>query len=87
MLGIKYTTAIDMWSFGCILCELYNGYPLFPGESEQDLLSRIMEVKGLPTQTVLDEARRKHVFFNGNTPKPVLNRRGSVRKVGIRRLK
>jgi serine/threonine protein kinase len=26
--------AIDMWSFGCILAELYSGYPLFPGENE-----------------------------------------------------
>jgi dual specificity tyrosine-phosphorylation-regulated kinase 2/3/4 len=36
ILGIPFTAAIDMWSFGCILAELYTGYPLFPGESEQD---------------------------------------------------
>ncbi len=36
ILGIPYTCAIDMWSFGCILAELYSGYPLFPGESETD---------------------------------------------------
>ena len=34
ILGIPYTSAIDMWSFGCILAELYTGFPLFPGESE-----------------------------------------------------
>jgi serine/threonine protein kinase len=28
--------AIDMWSFGCIIAELYTGYPIFPGESEID---------------------------------------------------
>jgi dual specificity protein kinase YAK1 len=33
MLGLKYTSAIDMWSFGCILAELYLGRPLFPGEN------------------------------------------------------
>ena len=38
MLGIPYTTAIDMWSFGCILAELYTGYPIFPGENEQEQL-------------------------------------------------
>ena len=27
---------IDMWSFGCILAELYTGYPIFPGENEMD---------------------------------------------------
>jgi dual specificity tyrosine-phosphorylation-regulated kinase 2/3/4 len=34
ILGIPYTTGIDMWSFGCIMAELYTGYPLFPGENE-----------------------------------------------------
>ena len=32
ILGLQYCPAIDMWSFGCILAELYTGYPLFPGE-------------------------------------------------------
>lgn len=31
--GIRYTPAIDMWSFGCILVELFTGFPIFPGES------------------------------------------------------
>ena len=34
ILGIPYTPAIDMWSFGCILVELFTGYPIFPGENE-----------------------------------------------------
>jgi len=36
MLGIPYTCGIDMWSFGCIMAELYVGYPIFPGDSEND---------------------------------------------------
>jgi dual specificity tyrosine-phosphorylation-regulated kinase 2/3/4 len=47
-LGIPYTAAIDMWSFGCILTELFTGIPLFPVENEQEQLSLIMEVLGLP---------------------------------------
>lgn len=31
MLGIPYTTAIDMWSLGCMLAEMYTGIPIFPG--------------------------------------------------------
>ena len=38
ILGIAYSMSIDMWSLGCILAELYTGYPLFPGENEVTLL-------------------------------------------------
>lgn len=39
---------IDMWSFGCIVCELFTGIPLFPGESEGEQLACMMELKGVP---------------------------------------
>lgn len=48
ILGIPYTMAIDVWSFGCILAEMVNGFPLFPGDSEHDQLQCIMEVIGIP---------------------------------------
>jgi serine/threonine protein kinase len=48
IMGIPYTFAIDMWSFGCILVELYNGYPIFAGEDEAEQLAIIMEYKGIP---------------------------------------
>jgi len=48
MLGISYTTAIDMWSLGCIVAELYSGFPIFPGESEAEQMDLIMEVIGVP---------------------------------------
>ena len=54
VLGIPYTTAIDMWSFGCILIELFTGFPIFPGENEMEQLSMIMEVRGIPPDSVLE---------------------------------
>jgi dual specificity tyrosine-phosphorylation-regulated kinase 2/3/4 len=36
MLGIQYTRAIDMWSYGCIVYECFCGIPLFAGENERD---------------------------------------------------
>ena len=45
ILGHPYSMAIDMWSLGCILAELYTGYPLFPGESEVEQIACIMEVE------------------------------------------
>jgi dual specificity tyrosine-phosphorylation-regulated kinase 2/3/4 len=34
ILGLPYSMPIDMWSLGCIMSELYMGYPIFPGENE-----------------------------------------------------
>lgn len=52
----RYTTAIDMWSFGCIVAELFIGLPLFPGASEYDVLQRMMTILGqvsLPENSLL----------------------------------
>ena len=54
MLGIPYDCAIDMWSFGCIMAELYIGYPIFPGDSENDQMSRIIEMLGCPSNHLLN---------------------------------
>lgn len=35
ILGAHYDYSIDMWSFGCLLAELYLGEPLFAGSNEQ----------------------------------------------------
>ena len=53
ILGIPYTTAIDMWSFACILVELYTGYPIFAGESETEQLACMMEVKSVPPIAII----------------------------------
>lgn len=42
----KFTCAIDMWSFGCLLIELYKGKVLFTALSEQQLLYQIQETIG-----------------------------------------
>uniref|UniRef100_A0A3P9L7E3 Cyclin-dependent kinase-like 5 n=1 Tax=Oryzias latipes TaxID=8090 RepID=A0A3P9L7E3_ORYLA len=46
LLGAPYGKAVDMWSVGCILGELSDGQPLFPGESELDQLFTIQKVLG-----------------------------------------
>lgn len=48
ILGMNYHMGIDIWSLGCIMAELYSGYPLFPGENEQEQLACIMEILGPP---------------------------------------
>ena len=80
ILGLPYDVGIDMWSFGCILAELYTGYPLFPGENEVEQLACIMEVLGVPPKNILDQSTRKKMFFDSNSnPRIVPNSRGKKR--------
>lgn len=46
----EYTTSVDTWSLGCILAELYNNEPLFPGDSEIGELFRIFQALGTPSE-------------------------------------
>lgn len=43
---MSYTAAIDVWSLGCIAVELFLGLPLFPGTSEYNQLTRIVDMLG-----------------------------------------
>ncbi len=43
-----YTTAIDLWSVGCVMAELLLGQPLFPGESGVDQLVEIIKARPAP---------------------------------------
>jgi len=47
-----YSTAVDMWSLGCILAELLSRETLLPGRSELDQLDRMFKLLGTPTERV-----------------------------------
>lgn len=87
ILGIPYTTSIDMWSFGCILVELYTGYPLFPGESEHEQILRIMELLNIPDDYILDQSTRKKLFFDTEgRVRVIANSRGKKHYPGTKTL-
>ncbi|KAK5647738.1 hypothetical protein RI129_002630 [Pyrocoelia pectoralis] len=46
----NYTNSIDMWSYGCIMVELYNKTPLFPGETDIEQLAIVLHTLGTPTR-------------------------------------
>ncbi|XP_075053346.1 dual specificity tyrosine-phosphorylation-regulated kinase 1A [Mixophyes fleayi] len=63
LLGMPYDLAIDMWSLGCILVEMHTGEPLFSGANEVDQMNKIVEVLGIPTAHILDQAPKARKFF------------------------
>ncbi|XP_004432837.2 PREDICTED: cyclin-dependent kinase 3 isoform X3 [Ceratotherium simum simum] len=51
LLGSKfYSTAVDVWSIGCIFAEMVTRRALFPGDSEIDQLFRIFRTLGTPSE-------------------------------------
>ncbi|OBT54758.1 hypothetical protein VE04_10348 [Pseudogymnoascus sp. 24MN13] len=63
LLGLPYSSAIDMWSLGCIVVELFLGLPLFPGSSEYNQVSRIVEMLGNPPNWMLEMGKQSGEFF------------------------
>jgi cyclin-dependent kinase-like len=64
LVGGEYGKEIDMWAVGCIMCELIDGNPLFPGENELEQLFLIQKTFGpLPEQ--LNERFVKNQRFLG----------------------
>ena len=58
-----YTSAIDVWSAGCVLAELMLGQPLFPGESGVDQLVEIIKVLGTPTREEIHSMNPNYTEF------------------------
>lgn len=79
-----------MFSFfflGCILAELYTGFPLFPGENEVEQLACIMEILGLPPKDLIASATRRRLFFDSRgAPRCITNSKGRKRAPGTKTL-
>jgi len=51
----EYSTAIDIWSSGCVMAELILTQPIFAGESGIDQLVEIIKVLGTPTREQISQ--------------------------------
>nr|XP_054761914.1 homeodomain-interacting protein kinase 2-like [Lytechinus pictus] len=63
ILGLPFCEAIDMWSLGCVVAELFLGWPLYPGASEYDQIRYISQTQGLPAENLLSAATKTTRFF------------------------
>lgn len=59
ILGAKYGYEIDIWSFGCVITELFAGTPLLPGKSELEQIGCILEMFGPPTGAHIIRERKR----------------------------
>ena len=64
VLGMPYDFAIDTWSVGCTLFELYTGKILFTGRTNNQMLRSIMECRGKFSHKILRKAQFAGLHFD-----------------------
>ena len=70
----RYGVAIDVWSIGCVIAEMFLGEPIFCGKDSKDQLAKIMQVLGTPTPA---EVKNMCAKVNANLP--------SIRGIGLKK--
>uniref|UniRef100_A0A8C2CED7 non-specific serine/threonine protein kinase n=1 Tax=Cyprinus carpio TaxID=7962 RepID=A0A8C2CED7_CYPCA len=70
ILGLPFFEAIDMWSLGCVIAELFLGWPLYPGALEFDQIRYISQTQGLPGEHLLNVGTKTSRFFCRESDSP-----------------
>ncbi|KAM7413990.1 hypothetical protein PAMA_019012 [Pampus argenteus] len=70
ILGLPFCEAIDMWSLGCVIAELFLGWPLYPGALEYDQIRYISQTQGLPGEQLLNKGTKTSRFFSKESDSP-----------------
>nr|BBC28445.1 serine/threonine-protein kinase PRP4 [Yamagishiella unicocca] len=68
ILGMKYDFAMDMWSVGCVVYELFTGNILFPGRTNNEMVKLMMDVKGPFTKKMLRRCAFADKHFDLDEP-------------------
>uniref|UniRef100_A0A5B7AEY7 Protein kinase domain-containing protein n=1 Tax=Davidia involucrata TaxID=16924 RepID=A0A5B7AEY7_DAVIN len=55
-----YGVAVDLWSAGCILAELFAGKPIMPGRTEVEQLHKIFKLFGSPSEEYWKKSKLPH---------------------------
>ncbi|XP_058157430.1 cyclin-dependent kinase 20 isoform X2 [Dasypus novemcinctus] len=71
----QYDQGVDLWAVGCIMGELLNGSPLFPGENDIEQLCCVLRILGTPSPQVWPEITElpdyNKISFKEQAPMPL----------------
>ncbi|KAI3729794.1 hypothetical protein L6452_18462 [Arctium lappa] len=68
----QYTTALDVWSVGCVFAEMVTKTPLFPAKTEFHQLLKIFSIMGTPHEETwpgIDEMHPHSYIYSRSEPK------------------
>ena len=68
-----YDSSIDIWSFGCVIAEMFLGKPLFQGDNSVDQLLQIIKILGTPDSEQLSFLNKNNTMNSYQFPivKPI----------------
>lgn len=73
----NYNSPVDIWALGCIMVELFNLKPIFPGNSEKEVLFKICGAIGVPNNSgsnkIITFAKKIDFKFPVNIQTPPLS--------------
>ena len=58
----KYGFEIDFWAIGCLMCELIDGKPIFPGKDEIDQINCISKILGNFNESDINDFCKENHF-------------------------
>ena len=80
VLGREYGPEIDMWSLGCVLCELVTGTPIFPAKDETELMMMLIKVIGMPPKSLIESSTRAQYYFSIDPTGALIHKQTSLRQ-------
>ncbi|GBB94726.1 hypothetical protein RclHR1_02400022 [Rhizophagus clarus] len=90
LLGLPFGYEIDMWSFGCILCEIWTGYPIFQSDTKSGMIKEMERLLGPLPISPYKNAKNFAWYLtrndNGLKDWPVEASKDTLRSMRIRKL-
>lgn len=66
VIGMGYDHNVDLWSVGTTIFELYTGKILFPGQSNNEMLKFMMDLKGKFPNKIIRKGMFRDQHFDSN---------------------